>query len=161
MENYENNGLFPEEEIQEEQHVESIQPEPDAEEPVCQEPVFQMPQRPASEPYSGVGVGRKESPFADSPYVMNHQTENRTYQPDPNAYRCGSTYVPPIPPQPPVKPKKQRKKLGKGWKNALCAVLALAVVLALLVLVLAVMLALLVLALEPVFRHVQFHLINL
>ena len=133
MENYENNGLFPEEEIQEEQHAESVQPEPVAEEPVCQEaaaqePVFRMPQRPVSQPYSGAGVGRKESPFADSPYVMNHQPESRTYQPDPNAYRCGSTYVPPIPPQPPVKPKKQRKKLGKGWKNALCAVLALAVV---------------------------------
>jgi len=74
---------------------------------------------PVGEPYSGAGVGRKESPFADSPYVMNHQ-------PNPNQYRCGSTYVPPIPPQPPVKPKKQRS--GEGWKRVGSVVLALAVV---------------------------------
>ena len=77
---------------------------------------------PESQPYSGMGVGRKESPFADSPYEMNHR-------PNPNQYRCGSTYVPPIPPQqPPKKPKKQRKPMGKGWKTVLCIVLALAVV---------------------------------
>jgi len=104
MENYENNPVPQESENQQFRPAESPAPE-------------QAP--PVSEPYSGAGVGRKESPFADSPYVMNHQ-------PDPNQYRCGSAYVPPIPPQPPVKPKKQRS--GKGWKRVCSAVLALAVV---------------------------------
>ena len=104
MENYENNPIPQESENQHQSFAE----------PAAQE---QTP--PVSAPYSGAGVGRKESPFADSPYVMNHQ-------PDPNQYRCGSTYVPPIPPQPPVKPKKART--GKGWKRALSIVLALAVV---------------------------------
>ena len=104
MENYENNPIPQEFENQQPRPAEAAAPE-------------QTP--PVSEPYSGAGVGRKESPFADSPYVMNHQS-------NPNQYRSGSTYVPPIPPQPPVKPKKART--GKGWKRALSAVLALAVV---------------------------------
>ena len=62
---------------------------------------------PASQPYSGAGVGRKESPFADSPYVMNHQR---------------STW------EPPVTPKKKPKKAGKVWKGILTAVLATALV---------------------------------
>ena len=129
MENYENKELYteptapqPEEPVSQESAPASASREPEAA-PVFHEPV--------SQPYSGAGVGRKESPFADSPYVVNHQPETRTYrQPDPNAYRCGSTYVPPIPPyQPPVKPKKEKKaKSGKVWKGILAAVLALAVV---------------------------------
>ena len=115
MENLENNELHPE------QFDESPrQPEPE----VPQEP-------PVGQPYSNTGVGRKESPFADSPYVMNHQPEpNTCRQPEPNAYRCGSTYVPPIPPQqPPVKPRKQKNpRAKKVWKTILCTVLALAVV---------------------------------
>ena len=113
MENYENDLIQPEEES-----PETIPQE---------EPVQQLQQEihtpPVSQPYSGAGVGRKESPFADSPYVVNHR-------PNPSDYRCGSTYVPPIPPQhPPVKPKKEKKaKSGKGWKALLCAVLALALV---------------------------------
>ena len=102
MENYENNSIP--------QEFENQQPRP-------AEPAAPAQTPPVSEPYSGAGVGRKESPFADSPYVMNHQ-------PDPNQYRCGSTYVPPIPPQPPVKPKRN----GKVWKRVLSVVLALAVV---------------------------------
>ena len=137
MENYENKELFeepatqqPETPVMEEPEApvvpesEAVIPEAEPEEkPVYREPV--------SKPYSGAGVGRKESPFADSPYMMNRQPESRTYrQPDPNTYRCGSTYVPPIPPQqPPVKPKKQKKaKSGKAWKGILAAALALAVV---------------------------------
>ena len=102
--------------------------------PIPQDPEY-MPQQPAvepaaaeyqhhqeSQPYSGMGVGRKESPFADSPYEMNHR-------PNPNLYQGGSTYVPPVPPQQiPKKPKKQRKSMGKGWKTALCIILALAVI---------------------------------
>ena len=122
MENYENNELYqeplPQENEKQEPEMAPVAQEPEA------EPLYHQP---VSQPYSGAGVGRKESPFADSPYVMNHQAQ-QPRQPDPNAYRCGSTYVPPIPTQPPVKPKKQKKKRGKGWKTALCAILALAVV---------------------------------
>ena len=116
MENYENEQIRPEQEA-------VRQPEPEA----APQQSYTPPQLHQSQPYSGMGVGRKESPFADSPYEMNHKPQSNTYrQPDPNAYRCGSTYVPPVPPQMPQKPKK--KKSGKGWKAVLCAVLALAVV---------------------------------
>ena len=102
MENYENNPVP--------QEAENQQPRP-------AEPVAQEQTPPVSEPYSGAGVGRKESPFADSPYVMNHRQAE---------YRPQNEYAPPIPPQPPVKPKKPRN--GKTWKRVLGVVLALAVV---------------------------------
>ena len=103
MDHYENNPFQPEQEIPQQK------PEPEIQTP------------PVSQPYSGMGVGRKESPFADSPYEMNHREND-------SAYRSGSTYVPPIPPQqPPVKPKKQHREGGRVWKAVLCAVLALAV----------------------------------
>ena len=76
-----------------------------------QEPVYR------SQPYSGAGVGRKESPFADSPYVMNHERPRTAPQ---HHYQCGSTYVPPIPPQPPVRPKRAKNPNGrKIWETAI------------------------------------------
>ena len=64
------------------------------------------PQAPgcASEPYSG--AGRKESPFADSPFVMNHTDHENVA---------------------PVEPRKKRKS-GKFWKGLLVAVLTIALV---------------------------------
>ena len=126
MENYENNELRPEESAVQQEPV--AQPETVVEtEPVVtqpEEPVCQTP--PVSQPYSGAGVGRKESPFADSPYVMNHQRPHSAPQ---NQYQCGSTYVPPIPPQSPAKPKKPRNpNRGKVWKRIVAMVAALAVV---------------------------------
>jgi len=107
MDQYENDQLRPEQEYQ---------PQTEPQQQPWQDP------RPASQPYSGAGVGRKESPFADSPYEMNRR-------PNPSAYNFGSTYVPPIPPQqPPVKPKKERKEGGKARKTVLCAVLVAALV---------------------------------
>ena len=107
MDQYENDQLRPEQEYQ---------PQTEPQQQPWQDP------RPASQPYSGAGVGRKESPFADSPYEMNRR-------PNPSTYNFGSTYVPPIPPQqPPVKPKKERKEGGKAWKTVLCAVLVAALV---------------------------------
>ena len=77
----------------------------------------------AQQPYSGAGVGRKESPFADSPYVMNHNTQNQ------GGYQYQNSYVPPIPPQmPPEKPKARKKKGRKVWRSILAAALALVVV---------------------------------
>ena len=63
MENYEKDELWceaPEQEV------------PEQEQPVYEEPAVQQP-------YHGAGAGRKESPFANSPYMMNHS------QPEPAA----------------------------------------------------------------------------
>ena len=103
MENYEKDELWceaPEQEV------------PEQEQPVYEEPAVQQP-------YHGAGAGRKESPFANSPYMMNHS------QPEPAADHYEQRYVPPVPPQ---KPKKEKKSGGKIWKSILCAVLALAIV---------------------------------
>ena len=62
-----------------------------------------------SQPYSCAGAGRKESPFADSPYVMHH-----SYQ---------------VPPVEPVKPvKKKKRNGGKIWRGLLAGVLTVALV---------------------------------
>ncbi|MBQ7801481.1 MAG: trypsin-like peptidase domain-containing protein [Oscillospiraceae bacterium] len=74
------------------------------------------------QPYSGAGVGRKESPFADSPYVMNHAQPNTGYQ---GGYQY-NPYTPPVPPQEP--PKARKKRGGKVWKPILAGVLTLALV---------------------------------
>lgn len=105
MENFENDQ-FPQELENEEQKPQQEEYRP--------EPVQQT--------YRGAGVGRKESPFADSPYVMN--------QAEPEPYRHQDTYIPPVPPQePPRKVKKQKSGNGrKVWKGVLCAVLAVALV---------------------------------
>ena len=110
MDNFENEELR-----QEPKEQETCIPEPE-------QPAYQSTSNPYQQPYHGTGAGRKESPFANSPYVMNQA------QPNPDPYRYQNTYVPPVPPQePPCKMKKQ-KKFGKGWKAVLCAVLALAIV---------------------------------
>ena len=72
----------------------------------AQEVMENAPQQPA-EPYryNNAGVGRKESPFADSPYVMDRQPQYST------------------------KSKKEKKPdSGKVWKRILAAVLVLALV---------------------------------
>ena len=110
MENYENEQFRFEAEIQENQ------------EPAVQEEYRPEPEQ---QTYRGAGVGRKESPFADSPYVMNHPHT----QPQAEPYDYRNSYVPPVPPQEP--PHKMKKKNGNGrkvWKTVLCAVLAIALV---------------------------------
>ena len=90
-----------------------------SEHPYQEEPTAQPQNEPISEqqPYSGEGVGRKESPFADSPYVMNRNTTTS----------FGAT--PPVPPREhPAKAHKSGRKGGKGLKRVLAAVLALVVV---------------------------------
>lgn len=116
MENYENEQLRQEPQIEENQ------------EPVIQEKQESIPQQETYETpvyqqtYRGAGVGRKESPFANSPYVMNQP------RPEPEPYRYQNSYVPPVPPQEPPRKVKKQKKSGKGWKAVLCAVLALVVI---------------------------------
>ena len=124
MDNYENEELrretFEQEEMYE-QEVTVEEPEQPVYEPAPQQPVYE----PAVErqPYHGVGAGRKESPFADSPYVMYHK-QQKAEQP-----RNANAYVPPVPPQePPRKPKKANRTSGrKIWKTLLCSALALAI----------------------------------
>lgn len=71
--------------------------------------------------YSGSGVGRKESPFADSPYVTSWNSQN----PGGEQPRYGA-YVPPV--EPSARPKKAgRKGSRKIWKGVLAGVLTVAV----------------------------------
>ena len=94
-----------------------------------QPPVQPQPEvPPQTSAYHGTGTGRKESPYANSPYVMNHQprqdySENpyrQPPQPEEN-WQYPPQYEPPRPP----KLKKQRKGLGK---KILAAALAAALV---------------------------------
>ena len=59
MDNYEN--INREEDLQQEHKEEAVQAQPEVPEEA----------QPAGQYYSNAGVGRKESPYADSPYVMN------------------------------------------------------------------------------------------
>ena len=80
------------------------------------EPQPQYNPQPQQSAYHGAGAGRKESPYANSPYVMNQQSgswQEYRYQPQT---------------QPPQKPKKEKKARKPVWKGILAAVLALAVV---------------------------------
>ncbi len=73
-----------------------------------------VPQPPQSGTYHATGTGRRESPYANSPYEMN-----RPPQPE---YR----YQPQT--QPPQKPAKPAKKRHPIWKTILAGVLAVALV---------------------------------
>ena len=73
-----------------------------------------VPQEPCGNPYQGTGTGRKESPYANSPY--------ETYQPPRQEYR----YHPQT--EAPVKPKKVNKAKKPAGKKILAAVLGLVLV---------------------------------
>lgn len=94
MDNFENNTPF------------DNAPEEPREEAVSS----QAPQEPAeSRPYSNAGVGRKESPFADSPYEM--------------PYRHAEPQSRPV-----AKPEKEKKNSRGIWKITLCAIAVVALV---------------------------------
>ena len=77
----------------------------------AEEPV---PRQPQTNPYHGTGTGRKESPYANSPYEMHHAPRQEYhYQPQT---------------EPPVKPKKEKKTRKPMGKKILAAVLALVLV---------------------------------
>ena len=107
MNEYENNEFTPEEDI--------LESAPDQQEI--------PPRQPVTSAYHGVGAGRRESPYANSPYVMNHQPhqENAGYSYEPPHQEPQYHYDAPKPP----KVKKQHKELGK---KILAAVLAVALV---------------------------------
>ena len=100
MEPFENSGIPTEEET----------PLPVSEEvtPVQEEP------QPDQSAYHGTGAGRKESPYANSPYVINQQPQQEyRYQPQN------------LPPEKPAREKKARKPI---WKGIVAAVLVVALV---------------------------------
>ena len=86
-----------------------------------------VPPQNGSAPWHGAGAGRKESPFANSPYVTKYQSEHQYYDPRPE-----SGYQEPVFQQPPQyqepKPKKQKKSRSGLGKKILAAVLAVALV---------------------------------
>ena len=112
MEPFENNDLQPEEQ--------SSAPAP--EHTVPQQAIQNDPQSYYHQTQSGVyhstGTGRKESPYANSPYQTNHQQTYQQYQYQPQT-------------QPPQKPPKVRKAKKEGrslWKPVVSCVLTVALV---------------------------------
>lgn len=91
-------------------------------------PVSNQEPSAASQEYHNVGTGRKESPFADSPYVMNHseqtQSGSGSYYQTNIHQQSANTQMPPVQRPPKIK----KKKSGKGWRAAVAAVLAVALV---------------------------------
>ena len=104
--------------------IPEIEPMPEEQPPVAEaEP--EVPEEPAPVPevpareYRGAGRGRKESPYANSPYEMQEPVR-REYTP-------GYTFQPQTQPMPKVK--KEKKRCNRGfWKKALAAVLVMALV---------------------------------
>ena len=81
---------------------------------IPEEPVFTPPQQPAEQPYLNTGAGRKESPYANSPYEMHH-TPRQEYHYQPQT-------------EPPVKPKKEKKSRKPVSRKIFAAILALVLV---------------------------------
>lgn len=76
---------------------------------IPEEPVSAQPTS-----YHGTGAGRKESPYANSPYVMNQEPRQEySYQPQT---------------EPPVKPRKEKKSRKPIWKKVGACALVIALV---------------------------------
>ncbi len=101
---------------------------------------YPTPEQPAEDTtttYHGAGAGRKESPYADSPYVIQRPAAPQASKAEPeqvpqqdsqSAYQR-TYYYEPEQPQPPKPPKAKKKKAKHGfWKKALVGVLVLALV---------------------------------
>ena len=109
MEPFENNDTqqqeFEHPSAQEEPPVPPQEPEP---------PRYVPPQNYG--PYHGSGTGRKESPYADSPYVFQQPQPEYRYQPQTQ------------PPQKPPKSGKEKRPLGGFWKKLLSVILIISLV---------------------------------
>ena len=80
--------------------------------------------------YRGAGAGRKESPYADSPYVMHHtrQEPSEPVRPKPRPQPPKDAGEPKQEASGTRPPKQKRKSGGKFWKRAIAAMLTLALV---------------------------------
>ena len=120
MEPFENNE-YPSEPDVRQPEAESPVP-PRNEEPTQEEPITPPQPEPYTQPeygaYHGTGTGRRESPYANSPYVRNPQQSYQEYQYQPQTQ----------PPQKPEKPKKEAKLRKPIWKGVLAILLAAALV---------------------------------
>ena len=114
MELYENNDAP----LEEEQPIQQ-EPVPRPESPAEPEPPRYVPPQNHST-YHGTGTGRKESPYANSPY--------ETYQSVRQEYTPGYTFQPQTQPVPKVKKVKKQRKFGGFWKKGLAAVLVVGAV---------------------------------
>ena len=99
MDTFENNDI-----LQDNEHTEStIEPVQEMPAPAQEIPAYTVPEptvyAPTSEnsTYRNAGVGRKESPFANSPYIMNHQQGGA--QPGYQSNQPYQNYQPYQPPQ--------------------------------------------------------------
>ena len=111
MNEYENNEFIPEQE------------QPPVQTPPQQETPPQQPYGYQASSYHGTGAGRKESPYANSPYVMNHQPRQESGWQQPKSepvYQYQPQYEPP-------KPRAKKEKTGTG-RRILAALLALVLV---------------------------------
>ena len=109
MEPFENNDIpqqdFDHSPAHEEPPVQPREPEP---------PRYVPPQDYGA--YHGTGAGRKESPYANSPYARQQPYQEYRYQPQTQ------------PPQQPPKPPKERKARSGIWKRILSCILTVALV---------------------------------
>ena len=108
------------------EYPEENNPAPETHSDAPQEPQNEAPQEPRSEApqerpsesqsgtYHAAGTGRKESPYANSPY-MTGQPRAYQYQYQPQT-------------QPPQKKEKPRKSGKSPWKTVIAAVLVVALV---------------------------------
>ena len=108
MELYENNDAP----LEEEQPIQQ-EPVPRPESPAEPEPPRYVPPQNHGT-YHGAGTGRKESPYANSPYVFQQPVQEYQYQPQTR------------PPQNPPKVKKERKPRKGIWKGVISAIAAVA-----------------------------------
>ena len=114
MNEYENNEFIPEQEP----HP-PIQEHPQADDTI---------QQSASSAYHGTGTGRRESPYANSPYVMHHQPQQNQYTYQQPQEEPAYQYPPQYEASKPKKQKKQKKQIPGLGKKILAAVLAVALV---------------------------------
>ena len=117
-----NNNSFP----WESEPSQSQVPQPSQEPQAAPQPQMESPV------YRSAGADRKDSPYADSPYVMNHQQVNpaqNPYQPqnpaDPYQPKYYAQSYQPV--NPPAPPKKKEKKSGAG-RRIVAALLTVALV---------------------------------
>ena len=117
---------FPEENREPEQQeppVDQEAPFPEVQELFEQEPVEDHQEEEPATAYRGVGSGRRESPYANSPYVMHHET--RTEEPYRPSYRG-----PELDSEPVRKKKRVRRKNSGTLKRILAGAAVLALVIA-------------------------------